>query len=328
MSQQSSCALRAVLALLLCLACSRQAGAAGFQLLQVPDPNGPPMPLGVWYPSDAPVREAALGPYIQEVTLDAPVRGNGLPLVLLSHGTGGTLASHHDSALALAGAGYIVAAPTHPGDSIDDMSATGHLASLPERPRHLALALEYLLGIWSERSRIDRDRIGAFGHGTGGFAVLIIAGGTPDLNRVGRHCTLQPSDGACRNLRGDPPASAPAWPRLPRLRALVVAAPTYGHLFVPSGLTEVTLPVQLWRPTFDEVLMHPWHAEQVRYALPNAPLYAEVAGASHYAFVAPCPGPMTARLPETCLDPPGFDRARFHRELNTALISFFNTAMR
>ena len=50
--------------------------------------------------------------------------------------------------------------------------------------------------------------------------------------------------------------------------------------------------------------------------------------AGHYAFQEPCPPPMAAAVPEICLDPPGFDRAAFHNELNGALIAFFRANLR
>jgi predicted dienelactone hydrolase len=49
------------------------------------------------------------------------------PLVLISHGTGGSGASHYDTALALALAdeGFVVAALTHTGDNYMDRATQG-----------------------------------------------------------------------------------------------------------------------------------------------------------------------------------------------------------
>lgn len=320
-------AIPALLALTLLLPGLNRAAAAGFQMLDVPGGAGSPLRVGLWYPATGPVREEPIGPYSQGVVPGAPIRGTRLPLVVISHGAGGSLASHHDTAVALAEAGYIVAAPTHVGDSAEAAGAWSPML-LVDRARDIVATVDHLIGRWAERERIDRNRIGGFGHGDGAFAILVAAGGVPDFSRAGLHCRLQPGDSSCRLLAGPLPPRTTAWPRTSSFRSLVVAAPTFGFLFVPDGLGAVSQVVQLWRPVFDEVLMHPWHAEQVRYSLPNVPLYGEVAGASHYSFVAPCPDELTARLPEACLDPPGFDRARFHREFNAAVISFFNTSMR
>ena len=72
----------------------------------------------------------------------------------------------------------------------------------------------------------------------------------------------------------------------------------------------------------------PRFAEQVRYALPNPPLHAEIPLAGHYAFLAPCPPAMLAAVPEICIDPPGLDRAAMHREFNAVVTRFFSEKLR
>ncbi|MDO9710064.1 alpha/beta hydrolase [Paracraurococcus lichenis] len=86
--------------------------------------------------------------------------------------------------------------------------------------------------------------------------------------------------------------------------------------------------MQLWRGAADEVLPHPWHAEQIRRFLPAAPEMHVVPRAGHYAFLAPCPEGMAAAVPEICLDPPGFDRVAFHRALNRDVVGFFRKVLK
>jgi predicted dienelactone hydrolase len=88
----------------------------------VPDPNGSPLEAGIWYPSEAPAASQALGLYRQTVATNGLVVGRGLPLVVMSHGTGGSFEGHYDTALALAEAGFVVAAVTHTGDNYRDQS--------------------------------------------------------------------------------------------------------------------------------------------------------------------------------------------------------------
>jgi predicted dienelactone hydrolase len=89
--------------------------AAGFEQLTVPDPEGPPLEAGIWYPSQAPASSQPLGLYRQTVATGGQIAGRGLPLVVISHSTGGSFADHYDTALALAEAGFVVAAVTHTG---------------------------------------------------------------------------------------------------------------------------------------------------------------------------------------------------------------------
>jgi intracellular septation protein len=96
-----------VLAVVVLLAGAHRADAVGFQQIAVPDPEGQPIAVDVWYPSGAPSALLRLGPYEQTVAMDGPIAGVNLPLILISHGTGGSALTHYDTAVALAEAGYI-----------------------------------------------------------------------------------------------------------------------------------------------------------------------------------------------------------------------------
>src|ERR1700730_12829835 len=91
--------------------------AAGFERATVPDPDGVPLEAGIWYPSEAPAAAQPLGLYRQIVATDGAVAGRGLPLIVMSHGSGGSFAGHYDTALVLAEAGFVVGAITHAGDN-------------------------------------------------------------------------------------------------------------------------------------------------------------------------------------------------------------------
>ena len=91
-----------VSALIVLMFAKASAGSVGFQQVTVPDPEGKPIEVGIWYPSVGHASSQPIGPFSQTVAVNSEVAGNGLPLVLISHGTGGSLASHYDTALALA----------------------------------------------------------------------------------------------------------------------------------------------------------------------------------------------------------------------------------
>jgi len=57
----------AVAVLGMLLLATRPALAAGFAQVMVPDPDGPALEAGIWYPSNAPASSQRLGPYTQTV---------------------------------------------------------------------------------------------------------------------------------------------------------------------------------------------------------------------------------------------------------------------
>src|ERR1700733_90534 len=160
----------------------------GFQQATIPDRSGKSMQAGIWYPSNVQTSTHPIGLLSQDVALNAPVQGQGLPLILISHGTGGSLSSHLDTAQALARAGMVVVAITHIGDNSQDQSYAGNRIDLIDRPRQMKVALDWMLSSWPGGLNVNPKRIGIFGYSLGGFTTLVLLGGTPELSRMAQLC--------------------------------------------------------------------------------------------------------------------------------------------
>lgn len=272
--------------------------------LTIPDGDGPAIEGGVWLPVGA-------------------VPGARVPLVVISHGNGGSWTGHAATAEALARAGFMVAAISHTGDNYRDQSRATEVA---ERPRQLKRLIDHMVETGAGGLEIDADRIGAFGFSSGGFTVLAAAGGRPDLTRLIDHCRANPGFYDCRLLaaRGaEPVVNAPEWTHDGRIRAVVAAAPALGYTFGREGLADVEVPVQLWRPSRDRVLPDPFYARAVHDALPKPPEYHVVEGADHFDMMPPCSPELAAAAPVVCAPTPGFDRAAFQQDFNAGVVAFF-----
>lgn len=94
------------------------AQAAGVRNFDIPaSPAGPAIRLLVWTPSAEPPQEMdARGATFFAVPA-CPITGEKLPLIVMSHGRRGWFGAHHDTAAALADAGFVVAVLNHPGDT-------------------------------------------------------------------------------------------------------------------------------------------------------------------------------------------------------------------
>jgi predicted dienelactone hydrolase len=304
------------------------AAGVGFQTVSVPVAGDKPLQVAIWYPSAAPEKPEPLALGQQTVARNGAMLGVGHPLVVISHGTGGSNADHFDTAQALARAGYVVAAVSHTGDTYDDRSRTRRVV---ERSQHLSATLDYMTGAWPDHAAIDPSRIGVFGFSAGAFTALVAIGGEPDMSLLARHCAVHPHFYDCQMSRQFPaaPDAAPVAPAHhdPRIRAAVIAAPALGFAFAPSGLKDVTAPVQLWRAEWDTVLPNPFYAETVRRLLPKPPEYHVVPGADHFDFLPPCNAALAKAAPSICGDGP-FDRAAFHATFNAAVLRFFERTLK
>ena len=308
------------------------AGSVGFREISVPDGADRPLRVGLWYPTDAPPAPQRFGTFSQVVAPGAPVAGRGLPLIVMSHGTGGWYGSHVDTARALAEAGFVVAALSHTGDTYDDSSRA---ALIWDRPRQVHRLIDFLLGDWPEHGQLDAGKVGVFGFSAGGFTALVAAGGTPDFSKIPAHAAAHPDfyDSklflASKKETGAAPARAPlTFVHDPRVKAIVVAAPALGYTFAPDGLKAVTAEVQLWQAEDDHILPGSEYAPAVRGALPKAPEFHLVPNADHYDFLAPCTPQLAQIAPEICQSREGFDRAAFHVQFNAEVVRFFTQALK
>lgn len=300
-------ALCALLALLVIPSAFPAMARAPDQTIQFIDRRGERVEGGVWLPP---------------VDADAAPRG----LVVISHGNGGWYAGHDDTARALADAGFLVAALTHPGDNFRDQSRALQLTG---RAPQLSALIDYMVGDWRGPVAVDPDRIGAFGFSAGGFTVTSIVGGVSDLSAILAHCAAHPELFACRLLAMGT-IDATVWrPETHdvRVKAAVIAAPALGESFTSASLAAITLPIQLWQAADDRILPAPYNVEPIRDRLGRPPEYHRVTDAGHYDFLTACEPRMKAELPELCTSAPGFDRAAFKAEFNSQVVAFFRSAL-
>lgn len=318
-----------VLAVVLVAGARRGENPVGQQVARVETPDGP-VAVAIWYPTTARAWPTTLiGAQLLQVAKDGPVKGGQLPLVVMSHGNSGSAFGHTDLALALASAGYVVMAPTHAGDNFADASRQGSPALFSQRAAQLRATVDFALTGWKDAGHVDATRVGAFGFSAGGFAVLTLAGGRPDMAAIPAHCAQSP-EFICDVLRAtgsplvDGPDGAGEFLPDPRLRAAVVAAPGLGFTFANGGLADVAIPVQVWSGEKDEAVPYETNAAVVEHELDGRVEAHRVAGAGHLSFLPPCGliGP-----PALCRDGEGFDRAAAHAAMNASVLAFFDKAM-
>ena len=304
-----------LLALLLCFP-PASVRTAGLSLLEVPaGGDGAALTGAVWSPCAAPAQTVKLRRVEVPGVRDCPVEGEGLALIVISHGAFGWFGGHHDTAAALADAGYVVAAITHPDNHTRRWRT--------DRPAAIKRVIDHMLTAWPGQAKLDPERIGVFGFSRGGYTGLVAVGGVPDFRLAGKHCRKVPSDPLCRLSPKTPPADGPApdYTNDPRIKAAVIAAPL-GIVFSADGMKRVTAPIQLWRAENDELASR-HNTKAVRDALPVEPEYHVIPNAGHFAILAPCTELQARAVPKFCKDANGFDRVAFHEDFNARIVAFF-----
>ena len=287
--------------------------AAGLAELQIPaDAKGPTIAAMVWSPCATPPKDIQIeGPLVIRGVRDCLVKGTNLPLVVISHGLGGNYISHHDTAEALADGGFIVVALSHVLDSGRDLKHAMDMEFMTERPTDVKRVLDYVLQSSPYRVAINSHRIGFFGFSRGGFTGLVLAGATAELPQSMR--TLENSAGQPPKEFRDPD---------PRIKAFVIADPL--SLFPDKvSLLEVKAPIQLWSSQLGGQGVTPESVAAIAEHLPVSPEFHHVPNSTHLSFIFPCSAEVAKVARDVCVDPPGFDRAIFHKQFDERVVAFF-----
>ena len=307
---------------------SARADGVGYRDIRI-DVDGEALLTALWYPTEAPLGHTSIGPFTMPAVLDAPFSAGPFGLILISHGTGGSRLNHRGTAIQLARAGYVVAAPEHTGDNWQDDRNAGRPANWRRRPGQLSAVLDRLLEDAEFREHIDPKRVGAIGHSAGGYSALALIGGKPDLRALARHCTERRDRDPvfCSYGRSEGHVQA-AIPRMTdrRVGAVVAVAPV-GALFSEGAFASVEAPTQIHRLDADRVLREPWHAHNIADLMgQNAGLIGHP-GAHHFAFVSPFPTGLEDQVGEAALDPAGFDRQAFLAGIDRQILEFFDEVL-
>lgn len=306
----------------------------------------------VWYPAQAGSRENALTIGPPDAPLfdagrsakDAPVAGDRLPTLLLSHGNGGSARMMGWLGTALARAGYLVIAVDHPGNNgVDTMTLPGSLLTWLRaddlRAALAAVQADPVLG-----PHVDPERLGVAGFSAGGYTALLAAGARPDLQRLRDFCTAHPDDGVCRPQQEaathtmEARVAAAASPELspwmshandaraiPGVRAVFLLAPAIVQAFAPEQLSSLKQPVSIVLGQADTVAPPQTNGEAARAVIAGAALQV-LPGVGHYDFLAACTPAGQQRLQDLCST--SVPKAQTHAQAADAAIRFFNHSLR
>jgi predicted dienelactone hydrolase len=288
------------------------AGCRAFQLSD--EKMSMTFPTLVMYPSNSPEQPEKLGPYTLNVAMDAPIAAGPFPLIVISHGSGGSHLVYRTLAAHLARGGFVVAMPEHPGNNRTNNDLVDTVANLANRPRLIHLVIDWAFSSDAFAPCLIPDTVAIVGNSMGGYTALAIAGGIP---------TSFPQESPDRQLRRidvDPD---------PRVKALVLLAPATAWFMAAGALHGVRIPILLWTAEKDSYTPE-FHAQIVKAGAPDPALieHSIAANAGHFSFLSPFPDAMTnpAFLPSQ--DPAGFDRERFQHEMNAHVLEFLNRVIR
>ncbi|MGH8080932.1 MAG: alpha/beta hydrolase family protein [Lysobacter sp.] len=271
----------------------------------------------VWYPArrGSIAKELTFGPpdapvfRIASVAADAPFADDPpehrRPVILLSHGFGGTARMMGWFGVAMAQAGYVVVSVDHPGNNgADRMTVPGAILWW-ERAEDLKRALAAVVADPVLGPHVDSDRVGAAGFSAGGFTVLTLAGARFDRQRLLDFCHAHPDDGICRPqkefaITEDDMTRALQRPdvaaleagagqdhSLASVKAVYAIAPGLIQGMTPSSLKAIRVPVSIIAGDADTIVAVASNARTAAEQIPAAKLTI-LPKVGHYTFLSSC----------------------------------------
>lgn len=285
------------------------AGCANFE---VSDPEtGVTFPVVAMYPSRAPEQPGRLGPYTLDVAMNGPVLASALPLVVISHGSGGSHLVYRTLAQQLARNGFAVVMPEHPGNNRNNNDLAAKAVNLSNRPRHIRLVTDWAFSSTKLGAHLTPDAVMLIGHSLGGYTALALAGGLPTA------FAHETPDQQARPLKVAPDH---------RVEALVLLAPAAAWFLTPGALSRVDVPILMLTAEIDPHTPA-WHAEVIKKGVANPARvqHRVIPNAGHFSFLSPFPRAMVNPAFPPSQDPEGFDRETFLAEMNAEIVSFLQS---
>jgi predicted dienelactone hydrolase len=275
---------------------------------------------------------------------EAPIAANPakFPLILLSHGTGGTVQTLAWLATALASRGYIVAGVNHPGNNATEPYTVQGFVQWWLRAEDVSATLDDMVADPGFGPRIDTQKIGAAGFSLGGYTMMELAGGRTSREHFGEVCRAAPDQISCKappefhDLAAKGEALAATDPvfaralhkagesyRDPRIHAAFAIAPALGPAFTPESLNAIAIPLAIVAGAGDSIVPVDANAKYYAANIPQAELTIFPGAVDHYTFLDGCTAAGHAAQPAICSDRPGVDREAVHNQAIDIAIKFF-----
>ncbi len=289
--------------------------------------NSQGMQMAISYPTTERNSTQMHGALALQVAQNAPIKlapnHNAWPLIVMSHGTGGSSEPHHGLSSALVQAGFVVIEPLHRGDNWRDTARAGP-ESWMTRPQEVSQAINAIGKDSFFKGHVRTDRVGVHGMSAGGVTGLALAGGQWRLLDLVRHCAAQldADVGFCLNGTAQDSAkqdkrrqqftlarmmkavpdvwlpkdltqlhggTAAADPRPdPRIAAVSLLVPV-GAIFTPESLARIRIPVGITVGERDTVLVPRFHSGHVLAHCKSCTVLSSHAQAGHFDWFAPWP---------------------------------------
>ena len=300
-----------------------------------------PLTTEIWYPTTDTLKQSdkVFSPFTRANTVrNGKLPSTKLPLILLSHGTGGGRLNQEWLADTLVKSGFIVAAVDHWGNTFDNKIGI-EFAKPWERPQDISFVLTSLLNNPEFKTVINPDKIGAAGFSFGGYTVIALAGATLDFDALRNYFKARPNE---LNVPEFPTlskylddstllASAKTYPPLKdkRIRAFLSISPGLGVGFIhKEQMKDITGAVFIIGSQSDSITPVKTNAFHFHELIKGSEYYVNKGKTGHYVMLPEAIDDVKKEVPAIFTDHASVNRHQIHRDVDSLAIKFFRKQLK
>jgi predicted dienelactone hydrolase len=297
-----------------------------------------PLTTEIWYPTTDTLKQSdkAFSPFTRIHTVrNGKLPSAKLPLIILSHGTGGGRLNQEWLADALVKSGFIVASVDHWGNTYDNKIGI-EFAKPWERPQDISFVLTNLLNDQDFKAVINPDKIGAAGFSFGGYTVLALAGAKYDFETlrtyyktVGKKELDLPEFPTLSKFLDDSTLIAGSKTAPPlkdkRIKAFFAISPGLGPGFVNrQQMKDITDPVYIVGSQSDSITPVKGNALRFHELIKGSQYYINPGKTGHYVMLPEAIEDVKKEDPTYFTDDASVNRHKVHLTVDSLATSFFS----
>lgn len=259
-------------------------------------------------------------------------------VAIISHGAFGSPREMNWLGYALASQGWVVAGVAHFGESwvygaqnIDPSSAMRFW----QRPEDVSFAIDSLSEGGLFNTSLKTDNVIMFGHSSGGFTSLAMAGAILEEGKSQAYCSLEKAkdDRGCdygqQNKRK--PMNKDMLKKIgllqekmqdERVAAVIALDPALGHAVSEQSLANINVPTLILGSIENDFLPYSTHSKHYAEHIQGANLVGIEQNAGHFVYIDKCDSERKVKGVYLCKDRDGVDRKKIHKEILGHVFSF------
>ena len=217
------------------------------------------------------------------------------PVLIFSHGNGSIAEQSYFQSEHFASHGWVVVAPYHTNNTIEDNPSAINYGSAVERPQDISALIDWMEELPEREKlhgRLNLDQIAMSGHSFGAFTTMAMVGAEFAVDELLGECERMEVDGnydeTCELFSEDSIELFKEGFYEPRIKAAVPHTPGIHYVFRDEGMVGVKTPTMLMTAGRDRALPNAENGDPMFAAMVGDHARFDIPNAGHFTYSNMC----------------------------------------